>query len=53
MFKHHAMNTYVGVEIKLHAFLTSVLYGVDWTASSSGWRQIITMPPGQSETLRR
>jgi len=27
------MNTYVGVEVQFHEFLTSVLEGVEWSAS--------------------
>jgi hypothetical protein len=32
--KYHAMKTYWGVEVQLHA-LTSVLYGGEWSASCS------------------
>jgi hypothetical protein len=31
--KHHAMKTYWGMEVKLHAFLTSALDGGEWSAS--------------------
>jgi len=33
--KHHVTKTYEGLEIKLHAFLTSVLYRSEWSASPS------------------
>jgi hypothetical protein len=31
--KHHAMKTYWGMEVQLHAFLTSALDGSEWSAS--------------------
>jgi hypothetical protein len=31
--KHHAMKTYWGMEVYLHAFLTSALDGGEWSAS--------------------
>jgi hypothetical protein len=34
--KHHAMKTYGEVEIKLHAFLSSALYGGERSTSRSG-----------------
>jgi hypothetical protein len=34
--KHRAMKTYWGVEVLLHVFLTSGLYGGEWSASRSG-----------------
>jgi hypothetical protein len=34
--KHHAMKTYWGVEVKLHAFLNSALDGGEWSASRLG-----------------
>jgi hypothetical protein len=34
--KHHAMKTYCGVEVQLHAFLISVLDGGEWSASRPG-----------------
>jgi len=34
--KHHAMNTYGGVEVQLHAFLNSVQDGSDWSVSRPG-----------------
>jgi hypothetical protein len=33
--KHHAMKTHGGVKVQLHAFLTSVLNGGEWSASRS------------------
>jgi hypothetical protein len=30
------MKMYVGVEVQLHAFLTSALYGGEWPASCPG-----------------
>jgi hypothetical protein len=33
---HHAMKTYEGVEVQFHAFLTSALVGIKWSASSPG-----------------
>jgi len=35
MLKHHAVKTYGAVEVKFHAFLTSVLGGGEWYASST------------------
>jgi len=32
-FKHHAMELYGKVEIKLHTFLTLAVVGDEWTAS--------------------
>jgi hypothetical protein len=34
--KHHAMKTYWGVEVYLHAFLTLELNGGEWSASLPG-----------------
>jgi hypothetical protein len=34
--KHHAIKTYGGVEVQLHAFLISALDGDDWSAPRSG-----------------
>jgi len=34
--KHHAMKTYEGVEVQLHAFLTLVLDEGKWSASHPG-----------------
>jgi hypothetical protein len=34
--KHHAMNTYGGVKVQPHAFLTSARDGDEWSASRSG-----------------
>jgi hypothetical protein len=34
--KYYVMKTYGGVEVKLHAFLTSVLDGGEWSASRPG-----------------
>jgi hypothetical protein len=34
--KHHDIKMYWGVEIQLHAFVTSVLGGGEWSASHSG-----------------
>jgi hypothetical protein len=34
--KHHAMKTHWGVEVYLHAFLTSALHGGEWSASRAG-----------------
>jgi hypothetical protein len=34
--EHHAMEAYWGVEVKLHAFLTSALDGDEWSASRLG-----------------
>jgi hypothetical protein len=34
--KHHAMKTYRGVEVKLHAFFTSALDGGGWSALRPG-----------------
>jgi hypothetical protein len=36
LIKHHAIKIYVEVEVWLHAFLTSVLDGGDWSASHPG-----------------
>jgi len=33
LIKYNAMKTYVGVEVRLHVFLTLVLYGGEWSAS--------------------
>jgi hypothetical protein len=34
--EHHAMNRQTGVEVQLHAFLSSILDGVEWSASWPG-----------------
>jgi hypothetical protein len=34
--KHHTMKTYCGVEVQIHAFLTSALDGGEWSASQPG-----------------
>jgi hypothetical protein len=34
--KYHAMKTYWGVEVQLHAFLISALDGGEWSASRTG-----------------
>jgi hypothetical protein len=34
--EHHTIKTYWGVEVKLHAFLTSALDGGEWSASQPG-----------------
>jgi hypothetical protein len=34
--QHHAMKTYWGVELQLHAFLTSALGGGEWSDSRPG-----------------
>jgi hypothetical protein len=34
--KHHAMWTYWGMEVELHAFLTMAVDGGEWLASSIG-----------------
>jgi len=36
LFKHHALKTYGGVEVCLHAFLTSTLDRDKWSASRPG-----------------
>jgi len=36
LINHYVMYTYGGVEVYLQAFLTSVLYGGDWSDSRSG-----------------
>jgi hypothetical protein len=36
LFKHHAIKTYWGVEVELHAFLTSTLDESEWLASPPG-----------------
>jgi len=33
---YHAMRTYWGVDVELHAFLTSALDGGEWSGSSPG-----------------
>jgi hypothetical protein len=44
--KHHAMKTYWGVEIGLHAFWTSALDGDEWSASQPG-----RLTPGKDRRL--
>jgi len=39
------MQTYGGVEVKLHAFLASALDGIEWSASRSG-----RFTPGEKAT---
>jgi hypothetical protein len=34
--KHHTMKMHGGVEVQLHAFLTSAVDGDDWSASRPG-----------------
>jgi hypothetical protein len=34
--KHHAMKTYLGVEVQFHAFFTSALHGGEWPVSCPG-----------------
>jgi hypothetical protein len=34
--KYHVMETYVGVEVQFHTFLTSALDGGEWSASRTG-----------------
>jgi hypothetical protein len=36
LIKHHPTKAYGGMEIYLHAFLTSALYGCFWSASYTG-----------------
>jgi hypothetical protein len=36
LIKHHPMETYWGVEVELHAFLTPALVGGAWSASRPG-----------------
>jgi hypothetical protein len=36
VLKHHAMKTYGEVAVKIHVFLTLVLDGGNWSASSPG-----------------
>jgi hypothetical protein len=31
--KHYAMKTYGGVDVQIHVFLTSKLYGDEWSSS--------------------
>jgi len=33
---HHAIKAYWGVEVEIHAFLTSTLDGGEWSASRPG-----------------
>jgi hypothetical protein len=35
-WRHLTMTTYAGMEVTLHAFVTSALYGSEWSASRSG-----------------
>jgi hypothetical protein len=48
--KHHTLKVYRGVEVKLHALVTSTLHRCAWTSSHSGqftpW-EIATIPVGQ------
>jgi hypothetical protein len=41
--KHDGVETYGGVEVQLHAFLTSVLGGGEWSASRPGRRNILRL----------
>jgi hypothetical protein len=36
VFKHHAMKTCEGMEVKLRAFLSSAVDGGEWSVSRSG-----------------
>jgi hypothetical protein len=36
VLKDHAMKMYIGMEVKLHIFLTLALDGNEWPASCSG-----------------
>lgn len=36
LIKHHVTRTYDGVQVQLHALLTSADYGGEWTASCLG-----------------
>jgi hypothetical protein len=44
--KHHAMKTYLGVEVKLHAFLTSALDAGERSASRPGLFTLRVKAPG-------
>jgi hypothetical protein len=36
LVKHHAMKTYVGVEVELHTILVSAIHGGEWSVSRPG-----------------
>jgi hypothetical protein len=48
--KHHAMKTYWGLEVQLHAFLTSALKGDEWSASRPGRLTTGVRAPGNHWT---
>jgi hypothetical protein len=35
--KHHKLNAYGGVDVQIHAFLTSTQHGRKWSISRPGW----------------
>jgi hypothetical protein len=43
--EHHAIKAYCGVDVQLHAFLTSALDGGEWSASRPA---ALPPPPGKS-----
>jgi hypothetical protein len=36
-FNHHTMETYRGIDVKLHTFITSAIVGREWSGSSPGY----------------